>query len=345
MVFHIRIRSSPDPGTAGDAGRMPRKLSVDTDALTQLIERGHGVIRRLDLRRLGMSSSSINYRIRPGGPWQRLLPGVILAGGGPPNPLQRIRAALLYVGPDALVTGFTALRLHGVRGISVGEGVRLLIPHRRRLKSKSIAFVTIERTRRFPRAVWRSGIPCAPIARAVIDSARQLDELDAVRAVISAAVQQQRCPVSDLRAELDTCDQHYSHLPRLVLGEVTAGTRSVAEAKIRDTLRSAGIPEPHWNHDVFDASGQWLCRPDAVWPELGVVLEIDSMEWHLSPEAYRATQARQRRMTSAGLLVIPLAPSDITENPDDVVAEILETLATARTRTPPAIQAWRRIST
>lgn len=113
---------------------------------------------------------------------------------------------------------------------------------------------------------------------------------------------------------------------------MVVGVRSVAEAKVRTILRSAGLPEGLWNHDLYDANGQWLGRPDAIWLEVGVVLEIDSMAWHLSPQAYRKTQARQRRLTKAGLLVIPVAPNAVFADPAGFLAELRATLAAAAAR-------------
>jgi hypothetical protein len=56
-----------------------------------------------------MSDNAMQYRIRAGGPWQVLLPGVYLGTTGAPNLVQKEMAALLYAGPGSLITGQTAL--------------------------------------------------------------------------------------------------------------------------------------------------------------------------------------------------------------------------------------------
>ena len=63
----------------------------------------------------GMTESTLQHRLRVGGPWQRLLPGVFLTVTGVPTSDQRDVAALLYAGPGSLLTGTAALRLWGVR--------------------------------------------------------------------------------------------------------------------------------------------------------------------------------------------------------------------------------------
>jgi len=53
----------------------------------------------------GLTRRAIEHRIRPGGPWPRLLPGIYLAVTGTPTAEQREVAALLYAGPASILTG------------------------------------------------------------------------------------------------------------------------------------------------------------------------------------------------------------------------------------------------
>jgi len=92
-----------------------------------------------------------------------------------------------------------------------------------------------------------------------------------------------------------------------------------------------------WNRDLYDEHGTWLARPDAAWLELGVVLEIDSLEWHLSPSAYQRTQQRHRRMTAAGLLVIHVTPGTARREPERFVADVRATLGAAAARSAPRL--------
>jgi hypothetical protein len=273
--------------------------------------------------------------MRPGGSWQRLLPGIALLHNGPPTTRDRLTAALLYAGGGAMVTGHMALRLYGVRAARSNAGFHILVPHRRR--RASIADVTLERTRRIPRHRSIDRTPVGPIGRALIDATRRMSDLREVRALIAEVIQRQMCTVADVGNEISAAQSRGTALPRRVLAEVATGIRSVAEAEARDVLQRAGVPEPLWNHDVYDHAGRWLGRPDAFWPDLGLVLEIDSLEWHLSPAAYRATQARQRRLTKAGLLVLPVLPSVIRDEPDEFIAELREAMATASQRSSPRV--------
>ncbi len=63
--------------------------------------RAGAVITRAQAADCGLSLAEIRHRIRPGGPWQRLLPGVYLAVTGTPTQRQTEIAALRRAGPAA----------------------------------------------------------------------------------------------------------------------------------------------------------------------------------------------------------------------------------------------------
>ena len=111
------------------------------------------------LRELGVSAATISRRCRPGGPWTRVLRGVVLLATGVPSPRQRLAAAQEFGGPDSVITGFAAARAHGLRGGPDDDTVAVLVPHTRHVSSHR--FVVVERTTRPPRFQTRDGIRVA----------------------------------------------------------------------------------------------------------------------------------------------------------------------------------------
>ncbi|RIQ20216.1 hypothetical protein DY240_18860 [Jiangella rhizosphaerae] len=96
-----------------------------------------------------MTAEAVRHAIRSGGPWQRVLPGVYATFNGPLGRLHRLRAALLYAGEEALITGPWACELHGLRyGPSVTDDVDVLVPWAR--GQRGHGFVRAVRTRRMP---------------------------------------------------------------------------------------------------------------------------------------------------------------------------------------------------
>lgn len=314
---------------------MPRRRQIDTVALARLLELRQGVCRRSELERLGVAGSTISYRTRLNGPWQSMHSGVVLTCTGVPTREQTLMAAIVYAKGGAVITGLSALELDGFRSVPKAPTPHVLIPHRRNISSSED--IIIERTRRLPPHRSINRLPVAPTERAVIDAVRRLKNLHQVRAIMAEAVQRKRCTSGQLAAELREAQMRGTKLARAVLREVVAGIRSLAEAEARELLLAAGIAQPLWNHDVFDDDGTWLARPDGIWPQLGVVLEIDSIEWHLSPQSYRRSRARLRRLAKVGLIVVPISPSEYREDPDAFLAELRAALDTGATRPAPAV--------
>jgi len=91
---------------------MPRVAPVD--GLADLLDRQLAVASRRQLLALGLKDNAMQYRLRTGGPWQTLLPGVYLAASGVPSFAQKRMAALLYADPDSLITGRAATGKHRI---------------------------------------------------------------------------------------------------------------------------------------------------------------------------------------------------------------------------------------
>jgi very-short-patch-repair endonuclease len=70
---------------------------------------------------------------------------------------------------------------------------------------------------------------------------------------------------------------------------------------------------------------------DAWWPGAGVVAEVDSREWHLSPEDWERTLRRHARLTTEGILVLHFTPKQIRNEPMQVIATLRATLDARQT--------------
>jgi hypothetical protein len=292
-----------------------------------LLRYQNGVLLRSQARECGISAKGLQHRLRPGGPWQRLLPGVYLAATGQPTWDQWQTAAVLYAGPDAAITGLAALRNHRVRGAEP-RAVDVLVPAERRRASRGIA--VLHRTRRMPRELYCDGVlRFAPPARAAVDAARGMSQLSEVRAIVAGAVQQRKCSVEQLVAEVRDGPMRGSAQVRAVLAEVLAGIRSVPEAELRRLILKAGLPQPFYNPTLLLGTA-FLAKPDAWWPDAGVAVEVDSKEWHLLPADWEATMARHDRMAAAGINVVHLSPARIRDKPAEVLATIAGALRTGR---------------
>ena len=311
---------------------MAQSTRLDRDALFRILERQLDVISRQQALAAGLTRHALAHRLRPGGSWRGLLPGVYMAATGAPTTLQQEMAALLYAGPGSVITGSAALRCHHIR-TELTEIVDVLVPAAR--QRRDTGFVKLHRTTRMPGRIWEAGpVQYVMPARAVADTVRSLTSLRDVRAVVADAVQRDKCTVKTLTTELSAGPNAGSALFREALADVAEGVRSAAEGDLKDLLTTAGLPMPLFNPSLHDDTGAFIARPDAWWPELGIAVEVDSREWHLSPEDHAKTLARGRRMAQHQIIVLRFTPRQIRSQPAEVIKDIKAALEGARGRLP-----------
>ena len=307
---------------------MASSTRIDRNALARTLDQQLAVITRGQAAATGLTRHALQHRLRLGGPWQSLLPGVYLAATGTPTIIQQEMAALLYAGQGSVITGLAAVRQHHIRG-PAAEFIDVLIPASRR--RRDAAFVRVHRTTHLPARAWQLGpLQYALPARAVADAVRDLTSLRDVRAMLADAVQRGHCNVEALSTELSAGPNRGSALFREALTDVADGIRSAAEGDLKDLLAKSGLPMPLFNASIYDGDGTFIARPDAWWPEKGVAIEVDSHEWHLSPHDHTRTLERQRRMAKRGILVLPFTPREIRTQAADVINTIRHALETGR---------------
>ena len=284
----------------------------------------------------GLTQQVLRRRVSTSGPWRVVLPGIYLSHNGGLTAAQREIAAALYAGDGCVLTGTAALQVQGVR-VPPSALVDVLVPVA--VQRQSTDFVRMERTTRMPERPWLvGGIRYAPAARAVADAVRGHADIDLVRSLVASAVQQRKCTVQQLAAELRAGPRQGSGALRAALAEVADGIASIAEGDLRKLIKRGGLPEPMYNPRLF-AGPEFLASPDAWWLDAGVACEVDSREWHLLPEPWHRTQERHALMSAHGILVLHYAPRRILADAKAVVAEIQAALETGRRRPPLPIRA------
>jgi len=309
---------------------MARTTRLDYDALDRLLIQQLDVISRRQALAVGVTDNALRHRLRPGGPWRGLLPGVYMAATGAPTTLQQEMAALLYAGPGSVITGPAALRSHHIR-TELTEFVDVLVPSTR--QRRDTQFVRLHRTTRMPGRIWEAGpVQYVMPARAVADAVRAMTSLRDVRAVVADAVQRDKCAISNLATELSQGPAKGSMLFREALADVADGIRSAAEGDLRDLLARSGLPMPLFNPSLYDEHGTFVARPDAWWPAYGIAVEVDSKEWHTSPEDHAKTLARGRRMARYQIVVLRFTPRQIRSQPAEVITDIRAALDGAHGR-------------
>jgi hypothetical protein len=230
----------------------------------------HGNITRQQLLELGLSPGGIAYRIRIG----MLYPvfrGVYAVGCPPQTPLQRAAAAVLACGPHAVLSGSSAMTAWGFwRRWDKPFEVALIEGDRR------TPGIQVHRPRNLDRRDVRTqlGIRMTTPARTVLDIAARRNERQYQRDVNNAL----HSNYLSTGAIVDLLDRHPRHpaANRLAWFVTTEGgpTQSDWERKLPAFCMAQNLPHPVM---ARRAAGH---TPDASWPQLGIVLELDSWQYH-----------------------------------------------------------------
>jgi len=246
----------------------------------------------------------------------------------------RVRAALAIAGPDAAVTGVTALQLAGVdlpARLARDTRVWVQVPHDqhwprrlevRLIRARSPAPVT--RVRRFPAVQL-------PYAWLHLAAEANLDEM----IELSDGLTRRRNPVSS-PAAIQAAVAASTGVPGIQLARSACrwsmpGTDSIPETDLRLLLVRAGLPVPAVNPPVRDETGRPMYWLDLAYSRAWLAVEYDGAD-HVNDRRRMEDDARRRRyLEDQGWRIITVTAADMVGNPVDVVESVRNALV-MRTR-------------
>ena len=271
--------------------------------------------------RCGLSAATLSRASRrTAGGWQRLLPRVYARFDHAPGERDKVRAAVLYAGEGACLTGAACLHWRHVAHLPDEVSsipVDVLVPRARQVSSTR--WVRVQRTTRPLHPILVDYLPTAYLARASVDAALRLTSYEATVGLVNAVVNGGHVTAHQLGLEMILAPTRGSGFLRLTLMELGHGTRSVAEVAARELFRTGGLPEPDINVAVTANGRRYIV--DFRWGKL--IVEIDSQEFHfLAPGSWDRTQARRTALSAAGYVVLPISPSQLAGDRAGVLAAV-----------------------
>ncbi|MEV5728900.1 hypothetical protein ACFV83_10280 [Streptomyces pharetrae] len=324
------------------------------------------VLTAAQLRAHGVAPAELATQCRPGGPWQQLLPGVYVLHPGPPTGEERLHAVLAYAAretatpavpsqpgaedtgggpqpprpacPDAVITGLAALTLHGFTTpppLPALDRIDVLVPRLRRLRTTG--FARILRTAALPAPQQVTGLPVAPVPRALADAVADLPDAGAVRRLLTEAVRGGHCdPAAVVRALTDAKLLNRPHVVDAVDSLLAEG-RAIAEQRLYRMVREFGLPDPVWNVDLRLPGGPHLGGLDAYWPEHAVAVELDTRAPRQDEDAMWSEYARKREhLERLGITVVHITPRKLRESPEQQATVVRTALMASADRDPAA---------
>jgi len=106
-----------------------------------------------------------------------------------------------------------------------------------------------------------------------------------------------------------------------------------------DVHARSGLPRAMWNPRLYLPSGRFLASPDGWFDDVALAWEIDSVEFHLSPEEWDLTLRRRSAMQGEGVIVEHTRPRRLLTEPDAVGSELCAGYPLAASRPRPDIRA------
>lgn len=238
----------------------------------------------------------------------------------------RAAAALLMAGPDATLSGHSALFVRGVTAADSAP-IHLLLPYPRKVRGRNdvtvhyghlidfhseqvdgLRAVTIRHalTEVLCRSSRRTAIACADQVLASVPRA----EREELRAAIGERIRSRR----DRRGTLQATE---------LLDLARGDSESPAESWTLLGLVDGGLPIPEQQVSVTDINGNELYRLDFAWPAFRLAVEYDGYEAH----EFRAARdaARDADLRRRGWIVIHATAEDLRD-PSRLIAAVAEAM-------------------
>ncbi|OKK07845.1 hypothetical protein AMK26_01910 [Streptomyces sp. CB03234] len=309
--------------------------------LSHLADDRRRVMSAAQLRAHGVSAAEAGAQCRAGGPWQQFLPGVYLLHPGPPTSEERLHAALLYADrqpSEAMITGPAALALYRFAAapplLSL-DRIDVLVPRTRRLRSTGC--VRIVRTHEMPKPVDVTGLPVAPVARALADAVAQIGDAPTVRRLLTEAVRGGHCEPAAVVRELNRL--RLLTRPHVVdaVDSLLAEGRALAEDRLYEMVRTQGLPEPLWNVDLRLPGGPHLGGVDAYWPDHAVAVELDTRAPRQDDDTlWTEYTAKREHLERLGITVVHITPRKLRDALEQQAVVVRTALMAAGDRAPAA---------
>lgn len=287
---------------------------------------GQRVTRRQALG-LGMAPSTFHGHVRRLG-WTRSQSGLWGPDKADRDHTQEARGSQLALGEPALVTGASALVIHGVLRHDPHQ-VEILLPANRYLTKRED--VCLHYTSGYDRVATRTihDVEVTLVARSLADYSAH-SARDAVIWAMSDALRLRACTVEHLRAELAVRGRFpgraaYREALGLITGELS---HSSYERLARRLLRAAGH-RPHPRPLPVRHEGRTIAEIDCAFPDVRYGVEIDGPH-HLLPEVAANDRRRDRELGRADWVVDRFWWHELDEHPEQFVQEVTQRLAHRR---------------
>jgi hypothetical protein len=240
-------------------------------------------------------------------------------------------AAVLACGPGAVLSHRSAAALWGL--LDVSSQPEVTRPGKFRKRPGIVArFGAIPADER----AVKDGIPVTTVPRTILDLAGLGKRRQTQRAAHAAEVRQltDNLSIPDLLTRYP--NRRGVPLLRALFAE-DLGFRGAPinrfEDLFADLLDARGVPTPRFNPDLYVAGRHF--RPDCLWPQSKLIVELDGGRVHRTRHAFEADRERDRILLAAGYRTMHVTWLQLKREPAVLIADLCRMLSGPRPASSP----------
>jgi hypothetical protein len=285
-------------------------------AIVDLAGHQRGLLTHAQLRSIGVGRRTIDRWLRSGR-LRAVHRHVYLLGPRALTKRGKWLAAVLATGPEAMLSHQSAAALWGLAGDRpevhvTATGGRQVRPGRSGIRLHRCKFDADER-------VVRDGIPVTTVARTLFD----LAERSPIHEVKSAWDEADRLRLLRINQVAEDYERGRGRRARTRIRPLLAAERRYAEetaspleGRFVDFVVAHRLPPPQTNV-LVDGD-----EVDALWPAAGLIVELDSWEFHAHREAFETDRSRDTDHLLADYRTFRVTHRRLSEQPDRLAAQI-----------------------
>ena len=283
-----------------------------------------GVVSPAELYAAGFTRAAIAHRVHTGRLWPWFGGGAFAVGRPELSRRGVWRAAVYAAGPGAVLSHFSAAAVWELRQEAEGAPPHVSVPTQagRGLRSGM----------RLHRAatlgpddvtIW-AGLSVTTLRRTLLDHSLAVSASE-LRALIREAEYRHRLDLAQLRRSVDGARSSPRHgRLRRTLDAWVPGiglTETELEARFMELCarHAFPLPEPQLRHGRQ--------RPDFVWPDRMLIVEVDGYEAHRGRVAFQEDRTRDRARLAEGYVVLRFTWAEVVGRRTQVAAELRRALA------------------
>lgn len=286
-----------------------------------------GAFSREQAHAVGASDEQLRSRVMSGF-LQQPGPNVFRLVGAEDSPRAQLRALLLDVGGDVVVSRFTAAALHGFDGYALRPPFDVSVGAHRYVQRSPHRVHQVTELAPIDRGE-ADGFPVTRPTRTLIDLARHESE-EQLRIALDSGLRDGLLHERSLHQRIVSLRRSGRHgvpaLLRAIDGAaIVSGAHSWLEREFLRLMQRAGLPRPE-TQVVLARAGDRTVRVDFRFRETPVIVEVMGYAYHSTREQLRRDAERVNALLARGLEPYQFTYESVVDRPDGVIETVRSAL-------------------